>query len=313
MPYQRPTVLMCARTQSAIADGICAFDHRIQPVRMQWDSFESGNPDFIIQQPELIRRADVVFIADASTPTHVIEQWAVLCALQTYGAHSLTIYIPYFPGTLDRIDVPGRVVWAKSVARLFSNIPMLHGTGPARIVIFDIHAEQELFFFADTVATDCQSAILHMADSIGIEWPIDAVAFPDEGAYKRFKRYFPNLPHIICEKRRGEGDQRTVHVKEGDPAGKNILIVDDLIISGGTLGKCAEVMIHMGAREVRAASPHLVVPKLAIKRFTKNGPIKVLYVSDSIPTDELSGSDGTIQVISLDRHIHLDIKLNVGN
>lgn len=306
----KPIVLMCAKTQSALADRLLAILPGLIPARMRWADFESGNPDFVIQDVDRIRRAHVVFIADASTPTHAVEQWTVLRAMQYYQARSLTVFIPYFPGTLDRVDVPGRIAWAKSAAMLFSNIPSLHGSGPARIVIYDIHSLQEEHFFTDQVANDFHTAMPFLVDTIRRTWPFDALAYPDKGAKDRFEKKFPDIPAILCDKTR-MGDDRVVVLKEGDPRDKRVLLVDDLIISGGTLSKCAEVMMRMGAQEVRAVSPHLVVPTFADALFTTDGPITRLYVSDSVPTGDLVLNQ-TFEPISLAPLIAQDIKDNVG-
>jgi len=287
---------MCARSQSALADRILEAHPGLSPVKMQWDTFESGNPNFVIRDHELIRRAHVIFIADATTPRHVIEQWAVLCALQHYGAYSLTVFMPYFPGTLDRVDVPGRIVWGKTVARLFSEIPPLHGTGTARIVIYDIHAEQEVFFFTDQVANDFQSVLPYLLGQIRKTWTFTCIAFPDAGAKKRFADLEPGLHRIVCEKHR-TGTERIIHIVEGDPRGKHVLLIDDLVMSGGTLIESAKAMISAGALSVRAVVAHPVLPGTAIERFTPDGPIEHLYVSDSIPITSIDGS--VIEVISL--------------
>ena len=147
------------------------------------------------------------------------------------------------------------------------------------------------------------------------EWPVDAVAFPDEGAYKRFKRYFPDKHHVICEKRR-DGDERVVTIKEGDPRDKNVLIIDDLIISGGTTIECSKVLQSAGSREVRAAAPHLVAPDLAATLFCEDGPIGAiahLYVTNSILAEAYVFVDDTVRLIDLDRLIQEDMLLNVGN
>ena len=82
-----------------------------------------------------------------------------------------------------------------------------------------------------------------------------AIAFPDDGAQKRFGRYFEDRPdweHIICAKVR-QGDKRIVTIKEGNPAGKHCFIVDDLVKTGGTLITCKDVLLAGGATHVRCA------------------------------------------------------------
>lgn len=309
----RHTILMCAKTQSRLADRLLTLLPKLVPARMQWKQFESQNPDIIIQNPREIRGADVVFLADATAPGHLLEQWGVLNSLQSLGARSLTIYMCYFPGTIDRKDFPGRLVWAKIVAELFSNIGPCHGTGPARIIIYDIHALQEESFFSSTVVTDIRTdALPYLFEEIRLRRPVTAICFPDDGAEKRFGRLFPHHPTIVCEKRRINDERREIKIKEGWPHGHQILIVDDLTMTCGTILQTAEVLRRAGAMDVCAAIPHLVVPEIARERVIAGGPLSHLYVSDSIPNDIPPHKEELIEVISLDRLILKDMKMMVG-
>ena len=108
-----------------------------------------------------------------------------------------------------------------------------------------------------------------------------AVAFPDDGARKRFGHMFFNLPIILCEKRR-KGDKREVRITEGEPAGRDIVIVDDLIHTGGTMIEAARTLRGAGANSVSAYATHGVFPEDAWRRFTSDIFAKV-WVTDSCP------------------------------
>ncbi|CAN0427646.1 unnamed protein product, partial [Scytosiphon promiscuus] len=96
------------------------------------------------------------------------------------------------------------------------------------------------------------------------------IAFPDDGAAKRFAHMFEGLGFhtVICGKIR-DGETRSITIQDGDPAGKNIIIVDDLVQTGGTLYECGLALKAAGASSVQAFVAHGVFPKEAWKRFAK--------------------------------------------
>lgn len=99
-------------------------------------------------------------------------------------------------------------------------------TGPATITIYDIHALQSQFYFSDNVLVELKSAIFLLRQQL-VEMDVDvAIAFPDDGAHKRFRRKFPEYADIVCKKTRN-GEKRVVSVHEGDPCGRHVVIVDD--------------------------------------------------------------------------------------
>lgn len=134
---------------------------------------------------------------------------------------------------------------------------------------------------------------------------IDCVAFPDDGAAKRFGEMFgdiPDLEMIVCGKTRGEGI-RNVVIQDGNATGRHIVIVDDLVQTGGTLYECGKVLKEAGASSVNAFVSHAVFPKKSWKRFAKGGDracFDRFWVTNSIPTvtDSLP-DDGVFEVLDL--------------
>lgn len=114
-----------------------------------------------------------------------------------------------------------------------------------------------------------------------------AVAFPDEGAYKRFHSHFDAaFPTIVCAKRR-ENDSRHIVINEGDPKGKHVVIVDDLIQTGGTLLQCARALTIRGATKISAYVTHGVFPKQSWRKFLPSecgNLFEYFWITDSIPT-----------------------------
>jgi ribose-phosphate pyrophosphokinase len=249
---------------------------------IDWASFDDGFPNLRIDGANNLGDTDVIFLADFSRKEYIFGQLAVIYALPSYGINSLKVVLPYFStGTMDRVCEPGQVVTAKTLARLLSAIPS--AAIKTEIVIFDIHALQEQFYFSDQVRVRFLSMIGEIKEVLNGQYngPI-AIAFPDEGAYKRFKSEFKGYDQIICEKRR-DGDKRFIAIKDGDPKGKNVIIVDDLIMSGGTLLECAKALQAAGANKVEAFATHAVFPKMNWEDFLAAGID--LYLSNSVPNN----------------------------
>jgi len=252
-----------------------------------WAEFEDGFPNILIRNVEAIRNRDVVFIADFLNPREMFNQLSVLYALPRYLVRSMTVILAYFPtGTMERVEYEGQIATAHTLSKLFSAIP-LTVAGPVKLVIYDIHALQERFYFGESVIPVMATAVPLIIDVLRTKHPGEkiAIAFPDEGAQKRFGRDFDEFPHIICSKVR-EGDKRVVKVKEGDVEGYHVFIVDDLVKTGGTLIECKNVLLANKASKVSAYVTHAVFPQDSWKRFTVEGPnqFKTFYTTDSCPS-----------------------------
>lgn len=223
--------------------------------KVESGKFPEGWPQLRIVNPEkTITNRDVVFLTDLTNPSELFSYLAVMYALARYSAKTLTVVVPFFPtGTMERIEQPGDIATAKTLARLLDCIPPSL-TGPARVVIYDIHATPEQFFFGDNIQIQLQSAMPLLTKYLAAE--LGTVAYPDEGAYKRFNAQLHKYQAVVCEKRRGAGEQRFITIKDGDPAGKRIVIIDDLVRSGNTLLECRQALLTAGASHVDAFVTH---------------------------------------------------------
>jgi phosphoribosylpyrophosphate synthetase len=143
---------------------------------------------------------------------------------------------------------------------------------------------------------------------------IDCVAFPDDGAAKRFAALFSDmsLEVVVCGKTRGEGDQRSVVIQDGDVKGKHVVIVDDLVQTGGTLYECGQTLLDAGALQVHAYVTHAVFPRESWKRFNMGGDracFAKFWVTNSIPpvTNTLPIQDGIFEILNLQNIIIDDL------
>lgn len=253
-------------------------------------TFGDGFPNLFISHAHGIRGQHVAFLASFSSPGVIFEQFSVIYALPKLFISSFTLVLPFFPtGTSERMEEEGDVATAFTLARMLSNIPISRG-GPTSLVTFDIHALQERFYFGDNILPCFESGIpllkhrlQQLPDSENV-----AIAFPDDGAWKRFHKQLQHFPTIICAKVR-EGNQRIVRLKEGDPRGRHVVIVDDLIQSGGTLIECQKVLASLGAAKVSAYVTHGIFPNQSWERFEhdqggrpENG-LTYFWITDSCP------------------------------
>jgi phosphoribosylpyrophosphate synthetase len=164
---------------------------------------------------------------------------------------------------------------------------------------------QERFYFGDAVLPLFESGVpllIRRLETLKDEQI--TIAYPDEGAWKRFHYQFDRFPEVICTKVR-DGAKRIVRLKEGDPSGQHIVIVDDLVQSGGTLIECGKLLHSLGAKHVSAYVTHGVFPKHSYTRFVPcNGDGEFgwhkVWITDSCPqTTKAVGSREPFEILSL--------------
>ena len=294
------TLLACPQ-MAAMAERIAAACPEIHLGRIRWDRFDDGFPNMLIENIEVIRHHDLAFLASFESPGDIFPQLSAFYEIPRYAVKSFKIVLPYYPtGTMERVDRDGQIATAATLAKMLSNIPMTV-SGPAQIIIFDIHALQERFYFSDQVIPRLESAVHLVRHQLRLlDEP--AVAFPDEGALKRFSRWFDEFPLIVCHKTR-DGRQRSIRIQEGRPQNRHVVIVDDLVMSGGTLLACREALSAAGAREVSAYVTHAVFPGEAWRKFIQAG-FRSFWVTDSVPRQaEVLADQPPFEVLSLDETI----------
>ncbi|MFZ2193319.1 MAG: ribose-phosphate diphosphokinase [Candidatus Moraniibacteriota bacterium] len=264
--------------------------------QISWKKFGDTWPKIFIEQAKQVKDRDVVFIANFEKPETIFEQFAILYAMPMHLTHSFKVIVPFFPvGTMERVTKYGEIATAKTLARMLSAIPR----SPI-ITIFDIHALQTQFYFDDTrVLPELVSAIpllkerLKKLDNI-------AIAFPDDGAYKRFDEMFPEYPKIICNKVRMPNGEKIVTIKEGDPAGKHVVIVDDLAQTGRTQLKCRIALLQARARVVSTSVTHGVYAENSWQEFTDPNLFSHVWFTDSCPsTVEATKHISNFEVLSI--------------
>lgn len=267
---------------------------RLHPDRFRffpihWDKFPDGTDNITITgftPKNYVASSHVLFLASFHNNDVTLSQFSVLIVLLQSFIESMTICLPFYPvGTNERVDSEGKVATANTFAMLLSNLPSVGR--PNRIMMYDLHTLQNRFYFhSSTIPSLHTSTPLLFARLKNTS--TTAVVFPDDGAAKRYGSIFKNEGYevIVCGKVR-DGDKRIVKVQDGEPRGKNVIIVDDLVQTGGTLFECAVIMRNMGATGVSAFVAHGVFPGECWRQFCRGGSRNVFdkfYLTNSIPS-----------------------------
>ena len=228
---------------------------------------------------ESVRGATVFIIQSTFPPCeNLFELLQMIDAAKRASAHKVIAVMPYYGwARQDRKDKPRVSIGAKLVAN------MLTAAGCDRVMTCDLHADQIQGFFDVPVDHIYASAVfLPYIKAKNIENL--AIAAPDMGGAKRANAYarYLECPVIICHKSREKANVVGSITAIGDVKGKNVIIVDDMIDTAGTLAKAANVLKDMGAVSVRACATHPVLSGPAYERIAESS-LEEVIVSDTIP------------------------------
>ena len=245
---------------------------------------------------ESVRGATVFILQSTFPPTeNLMELLLTIDAAKRASAYKVIAVMPYFGwARQDRKDKPRVSIGAKLCANLLS------AAGVDRVMTCDLHADQIQGFFDIPVDHIYASKVfIPYLKSLNIENL--AIAAPDMGGAKRANAYAKDLacPVIICHKSRERANVVASITAIGDVEGKNVVIVDDMIDTAGTLTKAADILIEKGAKSVRACATHAILSGPAYDRINAS-KLSEVYVTDTSPLRAAPGVDTSkIKVVSM--------------
>ncbi|EJF77257.1 ribose-phosphate pyrophosphokinase [Bartonella sp. DB5-6] len=245
-----------------------------------------ADQEIFVELHENVRGQDVFVLQSTSYPAndHLMELLIMIDALRRSSARRITAVIPYFGyARQDRKPGPRTPISAKLVANLITE------AGAHRVLTLDLHAGQIQGFF--DIPTDNLYAVPVISRDVKIHYPLEnvIVVSPDVGGVVRARSLAKRLNSLlaIVDKRRDRPGESEVMNIIGDISGKDCLLLDDIVDSGGTLCNAASALLKHGANSVTAYITHGVLSGDAIGRIT-NSEMKELVITDSImPTQAI--------------------------
>ncbi len=250
--------------------------------------------EFQPQYEESVRGASVYIIQSTIPPAdNLMELLLAIDAAKRASADEVVAVMPYFGwARQDRKDRPRVAIGAKLVANL------LRAAGADRVMTCDLHAGQIQGFF-DIPVDHVYASKVFLPYIKGRKFKNLAIAAPDMGVAKRANVYARELmcPVIICHKTRERANVVGSITAIGEIEGKDIIIVDDMIDTAGTLCKAADVLKSRGAASVRACATHGMLSGSAVQRI-HDSALEEVFITDTIPHPELA-DDPKIRIVSM--------------
>lgn len=240
---------------------------------------------------ETVRGQDVFIVQSTMPPSdNLFELLLMVDAAKRASARKIIAVIPYFGfARQDRKDKPRVAIGAKLVAN------MLMAAGVDRLMTMDLHADQIQGFF-EVPVDHLYASTIFFPEIEAMNNGNLIMAAPDAGGAKRANSYAKKLDVglAICHKQRKKANEVAEMTVIGDVSGKDVVLVDDMCDTAGTLTKAADLFMSKGAKSVRAFCTHAVLSGPAYERIN-NSQLTELIVTDTIP---LKGKSDKIRVLS---------------
>ena len=258
---------------------------------MNIQHFSDG--EFAVSYEESIR-GQYIYLVQSTFPNsdNLMELLLMIDAAKRASAYKIIAVIPYFGwARQDRKDKPRVSIGAKLIA------DMLTVAGVNRVITMDLHADQIQGFF-DVPVDHLYASTIFIPYIKALNLDDLVIASPDVGGSKRANSYSKHLdvPMVLCHKTREKANVISEMRIIGNVEGKNVVIVDDMVDTAGTLCKAANLMIENGAKSVRALVTHGVMSGKAIENITNSALTEIAF-TDSIPFD--CGKCSKVKILSI--------------
>lgn len=289
MEYENLSPKIFASTQSIVLAEKIAASYGMPLGKVKKTMFSDG--EYQVCFEESIRGRRIFLIGSTNPPNdNLMEMLLMIDAAKRASARHITAVMPYFGwARQDRKDQPRVPIAAKLVAKI------LQAAGATRIMTMDLHADQIQGFFEVPVDHLFASTIL-LPHINAMKLDNITIASPDMGGSKRAYAYSKYLKCevVICYKQRKKANVIDTMEVIGNVEGRNVILVDDMVDTAGTLTKAANVMMERGAISVRALTTHAILSGPAYERIEKSSLLE-LIVTDTIP---LKRESSKIKVVS---------------
>ena len=253
---------------------------------------EFSDREFEPSFDETVRGTDVFLIQSTTPPSdNLMELLLMIDAAKRASASNIIAVIPYFGyARQDKKGKPRVPIGSKLVANLLS------AAGVSRIMTIDLHADQIQGFF-EVPVDHLYASELFVEDINSLNLENVVIASPDMGGSKRANAYgkLLNAGVVICYKERKKANEIGEMKVLGDVKGKDVVIIDDMVDTAGTLTKAADLMIQQGATSVRAYCTHGILSKDAYQKLD-NSEIAELVITNTIPKEHRSNKVREISV-----------------
>ena len=268
--------LFSTRTSKVLAEKIAQF-YGQEMGKINFQEFSAGEFEPVLD--ESVRGGRVFLIGSTFPPAdNLLELLLMIDAAKRASAKSVTVVLPYYGlARQDRKDQPRAPIGAKLVANL------LTAAGATRVMTMDLHADQIQGFFEIPVDHLYASTIfIDYIKQLNLEDL--TIASPDMGGAKRAKNYASHLGAdvVIAYKERKKANVIEEMFLIGHVEGRNVILIDDMIDTAGTLCKAADILIANGAKSVRAMATHGVLSGKAYENI-QNSKLSEVIVTDTIP------------------------------
>ncbi|MBP5994847.1 MAG: ribose-phosphate pyrophosphokinase [Crocinitomicaceae bacterium] len=284
--------IFAGRSSEALAAKVAeSFGVELGDVKVSVFSDGEFQPSF----EETVRGQDVFIVQSTMPPTeNLFELLLLVDAARRASARKIITVIPYFGfARQDRKDKPRVAIGAKLVAN------MLMAAGVDRVMTMDLHADQIQGFF-EVPVDHLYASTLFLSEIEKLDTSNLVVAAPDAGGAKRANSYAKSLNCglALCHKHRKRPNEIAEMTVIGDVNGKDVIIIDDMCDTAGTLTTAADLLIEKGAKSVRAFCTHAVLSGPAYERI-ENSQLTELIVTDTIPMSKHSDKIRVITVAEL--------------
>ena len=280
-PMLPPIKVFAGEKSHYMGEEICK-DLGIELGKMNILHFADG--EFEVSYEESIRGCEV-YLVQSTFPNcdNLMELLLMIDAAKRASAKSVIAVIPYFGwARQDRKDKTRVSIAAKLVSDL------LVAAGVDRVITMDLHADQIQGFF-NVPVDHLYASTVFLPYIKQLNLPDLVIATPDVGGAKRANSYakYLNVPLVLCHKQRAKANVVATMTVIGDVKDKNVILIDDMVDTAGTITKAADLMLANGAKSVRALCSHAIMSDPATERVEKCGLTEIIF-SNSIPYNKES-------------------------